>query len=266
VGMTLNGCDVSYANSTTPTAGYAFVFAKAGERDFQDPMWTTHSANVRKAGKVLGSYWYWSDRASAATQAALFLQIAGSADLLALDYEGQSQNVAGAKAFIAAVKAAGRECGLYHSASGFPNFGQDWNWVAQWGIKVPSIPWTFWQYSGTGLDRDKFNGDAAALAKLAGSSTGGGNQPGDDVDPNIDIPVVTGTIAANTNVWADRAGSTRLIAGWKGGTAGVYSLPAPGSSVPNMSHGPVALRLDLGTAAAPKLVIGWVDKSRVTLP
>lgn len=109
-------------------------------------------------------------------------------------------------------------------------------------------------------------GAGGTVAPLAKVTTGGGNQPGEDVDPLIDIPVTTATVQANTIVWADRAGTTRLFVWKAGGKAGVYSTAAAGSSVPNMNHGPVALRLDLGTTAAPNLVIGWVDKSRVTLP
>ena len=72
-----------------------------------------------------------------------------------------------ARVFIAEVHRAGRKIGLYHSRSGFPSLGQDWNWIAQWGDTPPNMPWAFWQWQGSPLDRDMFNGDHTALRKLA---------------------------------------------------------------------------------------------------
>jgi hypothetical protein len=52
---------------------------------------------------------------------------------------------------------------LYASEANWPgDLGQDGNWVANWS-REPRIPWDFWQYSGTGLDRDWFHGTAAQL-------------------------------------------------------------------------------------------------------
>ncbi len=189
--MTLPGLDISYAQATTPPlANQAFVFVRAGYGPANgDARWHQHSAAVRAAGKVLGAYWFWYDGTAGATQAQAFLSIAAGADLLALDYEGAAKDQAGAREFIAYIQGQGREIGLYASQSGFPDFGQDWNWVARWGSIPPSFPWAFWQWQGNPLDLDRFNGDAAALAKLVGSSSGGPIQedivpkPIDSTDP-----------------------------------------------------------------------------------
>lgn len=172
----LTGIDISYAQATTPPLGaYAFVICKASQAGFVDPRWGQHSAATRAAGASLGAYHFGgaASRTPIADQVALFLATAAGADFLALDLEKDnywpsSMTDAEAQAFIAGVHAAGRKIGLYHSLSGFPDLGQDWNWVAYWGSAEPTIAHAFWQYSssepGVPLDHDKFQGDAAALA------------------------------------------------------------------------------------------------------
>ncbi len=170
------GIDVSAYQTTTPSlAGLSFVFARAGygSGNPADPVYATHAANVRKAGLVLGAYWFWYAGQDNAAAVAQFLSIAGSADLLVVDYEGANAGTsisdAEVRDFISRVHAAGRKCGLYHSLSGYPALGQDFDWVAAWGTSVaPSIHWDFWQYAGGPLDKDYFNGDAAALRAFVG--------------------------------------------------------------------------------------------------
>ena len=71
----------------------------------------------------------------------------------------------------------------YHRV--FPYFDQSWAaegyaaalthwhpWIAQYDVTRPAIPagwktWAFWQYSGTGLDRDVYNGSQEALLDFA---------------------------------------------------------------------------------------------------
>jgi hypothetical protein len=173
--MNARGIDISYANGTTPVlTGRAFVFVRACYGTRQDTRWDYHTANVRRAGRVLGAYAFGINE-NGATQARAFLAIAHEADFLALDWERESgkpeMTSAQAAAFIDTVQAAGREIGLYHSDSGFPNAGQDWNWVAKWGTTAPTRPWLFWQYRGSPLDLDYFNGDAAALGLAAGGGS-----------------------------------------------------------------------------------------------
>jgi Domain of unknown function (DUF1906) len=92
-----------------------------------------------------------------------------------------------------------------------------------------------------------------------------GQWGGDMIDPTKDLGAYEAHIAPAV-VYADRAGTTKLIDSWAGGPAGVYSRAAPTTSVPNMSHGPAAIRINMGTVTAPRLVIGWVDDSKVPYP
>lgn len=168
-GMTLNGIDVSHWQATTPPlAGLSFLFAKASDgAGGPDPRYAQHIANARSAGLLVGAY-HFAVKGDGAAQARAFLTAAGKVDFYALDREGNDpMTLAQAAAFINTVQAAGHKCGLYASESGYPNVGQDWNWVANWS-RVPAIPWTFHQYRGSPLDLDHFNGDMAALRALAG--------------------------------------------------------------------------------------------------
>lgn len=168
----IDGFDVSYANGTiTSFAGQSFAFIRATYGLIRDTGWDGHYASCRKAGIVTGAYHFGVGNVNVAQQVTAFISTAHTADLLALDLESDPHPMSDAQAaeFIATVHARGRKIGLYHSRSGFPDLGQDWNWVAQWGSTPPTgIAWAFWQWTGTGLDRDHFNGDLAALHKLAG--------------------------------------------------------------------------------------------------
>ena len=169
----LTGIDLSHCQTTTPPlAGLDFVFVKATDGVGKDPLYDMHCANVLKAGKVLGAYAFGynlSPAYSPVDQAAALLTIAPNIKLLALDLEYSKipMTLAQGAAFIAFVHAAGHKIGLYSSDSGFPNLGQDWNWVANWS-KAPTRPWTFWQSQGSPLDQDVFAGDMTALLALAG--------------------------------------------------------------------------------------------------
>jgi lysozyme len=168
--MTLRGIDISRWQGTTPSlAGLAFCFVKATEGQTTDPKYAMHAANVRKAGIVLGAYAF-GHRGDGAGQARHLLEVARGADLLALDVEGaDAPDYATARDFGAAIHAAGREWGLYHSSSGYPQWGQDFLWVADWtGGSSPHLAgWHFWQYRGSPLDLDLFNGTQAQLDALA---------------------------------------------------------------------------------------------------
>lgn len=168
-----NGIDISYANGSTPSlTGREFVFVRATYGTAQDTRWEYHSANVRRQGRILGAYGF-GVNGDGAAQARAFLAVASGADLLALDLERESgkpeMTAVQAMAFIATVQAAGRDIGLYHSDSAFPDLNQDWNWVAKWGTEPPARHWAFWQYRGNPLDLDYFNGDVDALAEFVGA-------------------------------------------------------------------------------------------------
>jgi hypothetical protein len=174
--MTLEGIDVSqWQAATPPLVGQSFAFARATYGTGTDTRYAMHASNIRKAGIVLGAYGF-GVNADGAAQARVFLATAHGADLLALDLEVEPGNTpmtsAQAQAFIRTVKAAGYKCGLYHQDSGYPALGQDWDWVARWTTLPPSRPWLFWQWQGTGIDRDRFAGSLADLHKLAGTAGG----------------------------------------------------------------------------------------------
>jgi hypothetical protein len=171
----LNGIDISKWQPTTPSlAGQSFAFARATYATTVDPKYAMHVANFRKAGLVVGAYHFGVGFVSVPAQVKAFLTASKGADLLILDLERDSTKTmtqAEARAFIKAVQATGKKIGLYHSRSGFPSLGQDYNWIAQWRKEPPTgIPWAFWQWQGSPLDRDKFNGDKAALLELAGKT------------------------------------------------------------------------------------------------
>ncbi len=166
----LDGIDVSVWQKTTPPlTGLSFLFARATYDTSPDTMYATHIANARKAGLRVGAYHFGTGRSTPQAQAAAFLKAAGNVDFYCLDLESDPVPMTQqqAAAFITAVKASGRQCGLYHSASGFPSLGQSYNWIAKWGTAPPVGPWAFWQYQGSPLDKDHFAGTAVDLAKLA---------------------------------------------------------------------------------------------------
>lgn len=162
----LEGIDVSYWQTTTPPlAGLSFLFARATYDVLPDGRYAEHVANARRAGLVVGAYHFGTGRSTPQAQAAAFLKAAGTVDYFALDLENDPvpMSQAQASAFIAAVKATGRPIYLYHSASGFPSLGQTGNWIAKWGTMAPASPWKFWQYQGTPLDRDRYDGTLVQL-------------------------------------------------------------------------------------------------------
>lgn len=173
--MTVAGYDVSAWQTTTPAlAGVGFLHVRATYGTRPDPMYARHVAAARTAGLLeVGAYHFGTAATSGRVQASAFLAVAGAADTFTLDLETEhgrpAMSRAEAAAFIAAVKATGRRCFLYHSESGFPMLGQDGNWIANWS-RIPALPWTFWQHHGGPLDRDTFNGTAVALRALAASA------------------------------------------------------------------------------------------------
>lgn len=167
--MTVEGIDVSLYQPTTPSlVGRRFLFARASIGTRTDDKYAMHIRNAKAAGLVTGAYHFGDNRIAAATQAAVFLKAAGDVDFYFLDVEGSNaMGSAAIRAFFAAVRTAGQKVGLYHSLSGFPELGQDYNWVAYWSGVPPSINWTFWQYRGSPLDLDRFIGTLAQLRTLA---------------------------------------------------------------------------------------------------
>lgn len=171
------GIDVSvYQNPADwSTAGLSFLIARASIGTSKDGKYDSHIAKARAAGLVTGAYHFNWDGAVAEAEARAFLKAAGDVDLYFLDVEGNhSYTTDQVRRFVAEVHKAGKKCGLYMSASPYKwGAGQDYDWVAQWATNPPAGDWEFWQYRGSPLDLDQFNGDAAALRAFVGEDMGG---------------------------------------------------------------------------------------------
>jgi hypothetical protein len=168
------GIDVSHHQASTPSlTGYDFLIARASIGTTPDAMYATHIKNARAKGLVVGAYHFNWSTLSVAAQVKTFLDRAGDVDLYFLDveYAGNGINAfsrAQATDFIQRVRATGRKCGLYMSESAFyTNVPNDYRWVANWS-QPPSMGWTFWQYQGSPLDKNRFNGSLEELRALAG--------------------------------------------------------------------------------------------------
>ena len=165
---TVLGIDVSVFQSTTDydTAPLGFLFARASIGTAPDTMFQKHKAKAKAAGLPFGAYHFNAGSIPVADQVALFLGLAGDADLLALDVEGKDPfTLAQAEKFIAKVQQTGRRIGLYMSESAFLEAGQDWDWVANWGPDGPATTepvrhWDIWQFG-------PFKGEDGDLAKTA---------------------------------------------------------------------------------------------------
>ncbi len=171
--MTLEGIDNSVFNRADPNpSGLSFVISRATYGTNPDRRFDQHSSYAIRSGLVSGAY-HFGVAGNISGQVDAFLAVAEPLKFLALDLEYNGENTMTnneASVFIAAIHSHGLKIGLYHSQSGFPHLGQDWDWVARWRT-TPPASWRFWQYAGTPLDRDKFNGTLAQLRALAGLVT-----------------------------------------------------------------------------------------------
>jgi len=163
------GIDVSKWQAKTPSlAGRSMLFARASIGTQVDPKYKMHIKNARKAGLIVGAYHFNWDTVPVADQVKAFLAAAGAVDFYFIDVEGKHAfDHAQTAKFIDGMHAAGKRCGLYHSQSGYFDAGQDYEWVAKWSAAPPAHHWDFWQYRGSPLDLDRFNGTLAQLKALA---------------------------------------------------------------------------------------------------
>ncbi len=201
--MTLEGIDVSkWQRTTPPLTGLAFAFARATYATTADPMYATHVAAFRKASIVVGAYHFGVGFRPVASQVDAFLGVARDADLLALDLERdstQTMTAAQGREFIARLRqrAPGKTILLYSSRGTWPgDLGQDANWIADYTLAarvarrpLTKLPWAFWQWTSRPWDRDKFNGDLAALRALVGARRSAAPTAEDE-----DVRVVTVTV------------------------------------------------------------------------
>ena len=165
--MTVLGVDVSHWQTSTPSlTGLGFVIVKASEGTTSDPKYAMHIANVKAAGKLAGAYHFARDDIDLDRQAAWFATHSPGATFLAVDVEGtHATTTAQTRLLIERIRVhdtLGRQVGLYMSESGFQEAGQDFDWVANWS-NTPHHPFLIWQYRGTPLDLDRYEGTLAQL-------------------------------------------------------------------------------------------------------
>jgi hypothetical protein len=174
------GVDVSHWQALTDwsTTGLSFVIVKASEGTTKDAMYTKHVAKGRAAGLVVGAYAFNRNDVDMDAQVKTFAGASAGADLFFIDVEGAyAFTRAETEAFIDKFRAlTGKHIGLYHSESGFFNAGQDYDWVAHWGVAAPDRSWNFHQYRGSPLDLDQYNGTEVALRAFV-ERLNGGNVP-----------------------------------------------------------------------------------------
>jgi lysozyme len=190
------GIDVSsYQAETPPLAGLSFLIARASIGTGKDARYAHHIANAKKAGLITGAYHFNDNGSSSTNQADIFVTAAGDVDLYFVDVEGSaafSQNQT--RAFIDRVHARGKLCGLYHSASGYFDAGQDYDWIAKWSTTPPTRSWDFWQYRGSPLDLDQYHGTAAQLRAFVRIP----DAPPSDVEPSMIFPQALGHVVTTT--------------------------------------------------------------------
>ena len=174
------GVDVSHWQSTSDwsVTGLTFVIVKASEGTTPDAMFSKHVAKARAAGLVVGAYAFNRNDVDMASQVAAFAKYSAGADIFAIDVEGtHAFSQAQTRDFMNKFRAlTGEKIGLYHSASGFFDAGQDWDWVAHWGVTAPSRPWDVHQYRGSPLDLDQFNGTATEMRAWVAALNNGGSK------------------------------------------------------------------------------------------
>jgi hypothetical protein len=259
------GYDVSHWQDATPSlAGLDFLIARATIGTTPDEMYPIHRANARKDGIFFGAYHFGDSGTTAAAQVAAFLKVAGDADFYVLDHEGNREMTsAQAKAFIAGVQAAKGRAGLYHSLSGFPDFGQDFNWIALWASTPPaSLPWTFWQFGGSPLDHDVFNGSPAELRAFVGGDMApapitdetpkmvskADGTPWYDLDGTTVIVSSPGPLSARLSPYG--VGNKRAIYGTTGGVHRVVLItPSSVAAIPPVTIDATQSEIDAAKAA-----------------
>lgn len=205
----LRGIDISEFQSPSKVsyANYDFVVVRATYGiGYTDANYLKHAKNVQNAGKLLGFYHYCYPNlgTSAVKEADWFVSkvkpYLGEV-ILALDFEADAFKCKDpdgwALEFLNRVYATtGVRPLIYASASKVhifkkvqkANYGL---WIAQWKVNKPEVDlwptYTMWQYQGSPLDSDIFNGDKETWLKYA-------NPKGatEEIDKG-DKPVVTPT-------------------------------------------------------------------------
>ncbi|GAB4212463.1 MAG: hypothetical protein OHK0022_48330 [Roseiflexaceae bacterium] len=194
--------DLSHLNTVTDLAaaknqgGILGVIHKATQgTSYRDPSYSSRRAQALAAGMLWGAY-HFGTGGSGADQATFFLSVVNPqpGEVIALDFETNTtpgeatMTLQEAEEFVATIHGrTGRWPGIYLNPSFLAGLvhGKDtllancWLWIADWNAATPIVPptwstWTIWQYADNSqgpnaipgianCDRDRFNGDTAAL-------------------------------------------------------------------------------------------------------
>ncbi len=204
--MTVGGIDISKWNgewdaAKAKAAGAAFVFIKASQATFTDPLFRVNWQKAKDAGLLRGAYHYLDYTKPARDQANYYADLldADPGELSpVVDYEQRrtDENVGAARLalrdFIEQLKARGYTPMIYTAPAFWSTYGSTdvyWQqyrlWIAHYTTaSAPTVPlpwkaWTFWQYTSKGdgptygtqsynVDLNYFNGTLEELYQLAG--------------------------------------------------------------------------------------------------
>lgn len=202
-GPTVEGIDVSYYQGTidwdqVKASGRAFAITRVGDGYFEDPVFETNWAAIKRVGMVRGVYQFFRPGKDPEAQADILIRKVGKlgpGDLPAvIDVEatdGQPPDVVAdrVRRWVARVAAGTGRPPMVYTGKYFWNDNVKTGdlagnplWIAAWGPPCPDTPqawsgWRMWQYSSKGVvpgirgdvDLDKFNGSQAELLAFAGA-------------------------------------------------------------------------------------------------
>jgi lysozyme len=210
-GPTVDGIDVSFYQGVidwnrVAQSSVKFAIVRIGDGLGEDDQFENNWRGARDAGLIRGAYQFFRAARDPDAMADIVIRKVGRlgpGDLpVVLDLEGASIQdqppatvIANARRWLAAVEAGtGKRPIIYtgyyvwRDEIGDPDFSQHPLWIAAYVNRCPDISdhwdrWTFWQTSDSGripgidgnVDTDLFNGDLAALQRLA---DGGGTPYG----------------------------------------------------------------------------------------
>lgn len=175
------GLDISAWNTglnykAIKQAGYDFLMIRLGYGEQEDQEAAAHIKGARAEGLKIGGYWflYAADQLGALANANACLKVLKKYEgcfeyPIALDFEGdsirycyqqggstgKSNLTLMCRSFLEAVESAGYYVSIYCNPSDldrlYSSITQKYDlWLAQWGVKAPSISCGMWQYSDTG--------------------------------------------------------------------------------------------------------------------
>lgn len=193
------GVDVSHyqGNVSTIIASQQFAISQASVGTWTDSMNAEHLREMARFPALVRETYHYAVYGPGPTrQAMLYLRNSEPAEILNVDAETRGtagllfhpDTITALIVNIRRLDQGKRPVNLYSSRATSvrnPKTGQpvsiwsyitaqDHNWVADYDgdpnrpTTSPRVPWTFWQKSGTGIDRDVFNGSVAQLYTLAG--------------------------------------------------------------------------------------------------